>query len=261
MAKPKRKKSPSPKKKGPAKKKAASPRKKHVSHKKPTRRKPVKKPALKPETLTAKEKAQVLKTGVTADLITHVPGHLLHAPPRPVSVSERAPGLIQMAAAIDQFNLLVGYILSWLSLVMVLLMTLVVALRYLFSVSYVWHSELVLYCHATLFMGAAGYTLLREGHVRVDVFYQHFSEKTKAYVNLFGSGIFLFPSCLALIYFSDDFIQRSWHLKEGSTEYGGLAGVFYIKSLIWVFAGVIMLQGIALCARAIETLKRIWRHG
>lgn len=261
MAKPKRKKSPSSKKKAPQRGKGPVARKKPSIRKKPTRKKSTKKAAPTPETLTAKEKATVLKAGVTADLITHVPGHVLHAPPRPVSASERAPGLIQMAAAIDQFNLLIGYILSWLSLVMVLLMTLVVALRYLFSVSYVWHSELVLYCHATLFMGAAGYTLLREGHVRVDVLYQHFSEKTKAYINLFGSGIFLFPACLALIYFSDDFIQRSWWLKEGSTEYGGMPGVFYVKSLIWVFAGVVMLQGIAVCARAIEALKRIYRHG
>ena len=73
------------------------------------------------------------------------------------------------ADALDRVNALVGRAARWLALLMLLAQFLVVVLRYLFGTSYIWGTETVLYLHAALFMLGAGYTLLVDGHVRVDI--------------------------------------------------------------------------------------------
>ena len=70
---------------------------------------------------------------------------------------------------------------------MVLNVFLVVVLRYVFSIGWVWMQELYVWTHATIFMLGAGYTLLHEGQVRIDLIYRTASARYKALVNIFGS--------------------------------------------------------------------------
>lgn len=164
--------------------------------------------------------------------------------------------MIKLAHKIDLLNIHIGRTVAWLTLGMVVLMCGTVVLRYVFNTSAVWQQELVRYLHAIIFMSAAGYTLLRDGHVRVDVFYQRFSERGKAWVNLIGTLVLLFPVCVAIMYYSYGMIVDSWAIYEPSPEPLGLPGVFIIKSFIWVFCITLILQGVSTICKSLEALKQ-----
>jgi TRAP-type mannitol/chloroaromatic compound transport system permease small subunit len=77
----------------------------------------------------------------------------------------------RIAEGLDSINRAVGQTVRWFALVMVLLQFGIVLLRYVFGFSFIFLNEGVLYLHAAIFMLGAGYTLLVEGHVRVDIFH------------------------------------------------------------------------------------------
>jgi TRAP-type mannitol/chloroaromatic compound transport system permease small subunit len=104
--------------------------------------------------------------------------------------------------------------------------------------------ELVRYLYATVFMLCAAYTLAEDSHVRVDIFYSNLKNKHKAIVDLLGSLLFLLPVCCSILYFSFNYVVNSWMQLEGSLEERGLHLVFLLKSLIWIFAIMLILQGI-----------------
>ena len=105
--------------------------------------------------------------------------------------------------------------------------------------------EAVMYMHGIVFMLGIPYTLKHRGHVRVDIIHQKLSTKGKAYIDTFGTLVFLFPVSIFLFLSSLDYVAFSWSVYETSAMPGGLPGVFIIKSLIPVMAILLFLQGIA----------------
>ena len=93
----------------------------------------------------------------------------------------------------DLINDFVGKFASWLTTIMVLVVFFDVVLRYVFNKGNVAMQELEWHLFATIFLLGAGYTLKKNGHVRVDIFYTNFNERTKAWINLLGPIIFLLP--------------------------------------------------------------------
>jgi TRAP-type mannitol/chloroaromatic compound transport system permease small subunit len=92
----------------------------------------------------------------------------------------------------------------------------------------------------------AGYTLLKDGHVRVDIIYQRMSPKSRAWVNLLGVLFFLLPGCYMIIATSLNFVAASFTVMEGSPDPGGIPFRFIIKSAIPAGFVLVMLQGISL---------------
>ena len=156
---------------------------------------------------------------------------------------------IRLVQGIDWFSEWTGKTLSWLSLAMVLLTFAVVVLRYAFDLGWISMQESITYLHATLFMLGAGYTLKRDAHVRVDIFYQRFSPRGKAWVDLLGTLFLLVPVCGFIFWVSWEYVAESWHVWEGSREAGGLPGVYLLKTLILLLPALLLLQGIALFLR------------
>ena len=105
--------------------------------------------------------------------------------------------------------------------------------------------EAVMYMHGIVFMLGIPYTLKHRGHVRVDIIHQKLSTKGKAYIDTFGTLVFLFPVAIFLFLSSLDYVAFSWSVYETSAMPGGLPGVFIIKTLIPVMAILLFLQGIA----------------
>ncbi|MFC3093671.1 TRAP transporter small permease subunit [Alteromonas sediminis] len=130
----------------------------------------------------------------------------------------------------------------------------VVVLRYGFNLGWVALQESIQYQHAFVFMLFAAHALGQDEHVRVDIFYRHWSGKQQAWVNIFGTIAFLFPVCMSIVFYSWSYVLESWRLLEGSKEAGGLPLVFVMKSLIPAFAVLMMLQGIAIVLRAMQSL-------
>ena len=142
-------------------------------------------------------------------------------------------------------NLYVGNVVRWSALLMLLLQFVIVVLRYVFGISYIFLNEGVLYLHAALFMLGAGYTLLVDKHVRVDIFYANHSKRGKAMIDLFGHVFFLIPSMIILTVYSWPSVQASWKILEGPISVGGIPASFLLKSLIPAFCVLLIVQCLA----------------
>ena len=159
-----------------------------------------------------------------------------------------------MVRAISAFNTAVGNVFSWLSLAIVLVCFTVVVQRYVFSISFVWMQDLYVWLNGAMFTAVAGFALLRNDHVRVDIFYRPASTRTKAIVDLIGVIVFLLPFCWVVYQYGLPFVARSWRIYEGSANPGGMWGLYILKSFILVFAGLVALQGISMALRSILVL-------
>jgi len=146
---------------------------------------------------------------------------------------------------LEAVNAAVGGVVRWLALTMVLLQFAVVVLRYVFGISYIFLNESVLYMHATLFMLGAGYTLLADAHVRVDIFYSGLPARGRAAVDLAGALGFLLPSMLMVAWFTWPSVRNAWNVLEGPLSVGGIPASFLLKSLIPAFCALLIIQGLA----------------
>ena len=158
---------------------------------------------------------------------------------------------------LERVNVAIGRAAGWLTLVMVVLTFVVVVLRYAFDLGWIWLQESVTWMHAAVFMLAAAYTLARDEHVRVDVFYRTLGPRRQAMVDAAGAAFFLLPFCGFLLWSSWDYVSVSWAIHEGSREAGGLVYPWpsLLKSFIPLLAIMLMLQGFVLLARSIRTLR------
>ena len=152
---------------------------------------------------------------------------------------------------LDAITELSGRLISWATLLLMLLTLLVVILRYGFNIGSTAIQDTALYLHGAVFTFAAGYTLKHEGHVRVDVFYQTFSEKTRHLVDFFGTLLLLIPTSLFIGWVCLHYVGTSWEIKEASVEAGGLAYVYLQKTLLLVIVASLLIQGIV----------ELYRHG
>ena len=114
-------------------------------------------------------------------------------------------------------------------------MVVIIVARYFLGIGLTGIQELVMYIHALVFLGSAGYVQYKDEHVRVDIFYRDAANKYKNKVNLIFGILFLIPMMFVIGYFSIDLIEMSWKIKETSTEAGGLNYVYIQKTLILLF--------------------------
>ena len=158
---------------------------------------------------------------------------------------------------INSINRYVGEIISWFTLLMVLITFLVVVLRYGFNIGFIWMQESVRFMYAAVFLLCGGYTLLKDKHVRVDVLYLNLSQRNKALVDLLGSIFLLLPVCFVIFYYSWSYVINSWQQMEGSIEERGLHLVFIMKTFIWLFAILVSMQSLATIINSFIILKKI----
>ena len=164
------------------------------------------------------------------------------------------PALKSLSLRLDRIAELVGNAAAWMALALVLVTFTVVMLRYLFQLGWIAMQESILYLHASLFLLGAAYTLKKDGHVRVDIFYRGFTAKRKALVDLLGSLLLLLPVCSFLLWTSWDYVTIAWSIHEGSQEAGGLPYVYLLKTLIPVAVLLLILQGISQALSSLSTL-------
>jgi TRAP-type mannitol/chloroaromatic compound transport system permease small subunit len=158
----------------------------------------------------------------------------------------------------DRISTFTGKASAWLTLFMVIITFVVVVMRYVFDAGLIWLQESVTWMHAVVFMMGAAYTLQQEDHVRVDIFYRTMPVKRRAWIDLVGVLIFLWPLCLFLGWASYDFVAASWAVREASRESGGLPYplIPLLKSVLLLMPIVVTLQGGSLLLRSLSTLRR-----
>lgn len=150
---------------------------------------------------------------------------------------------------------LTGRFLAWFTLFIVVITFLVVVLRYCFDIGSIALQESITYFHAFVFMLGAAYTLKHDGHVRVDIFYRKMTAIKKAWIDLLGTLLLLFPVCLFILISSWDYVFTSWSLLEESGEAGGLAYVYILKTTLLLMPLLLMVQGLVIILKNLLTIQ------
>lgn len=156
---------------------------------------------------------------------------------------------------IDRYTELWGRLLAWCIPIMMAVTAGVVVMRYGFGAGIMAMQESITYLHGSIFMLGAAYTFKHGGHVRVDILYQRFSPRTRAWVDSLGTLVFLLPLCGLIVFSSWEFTAKAWAIREASAESGGIPGVFLLKSLIPLMAINLALQGVAELLRNVRVLS------
>lgn len=164
--------------------------------------------------------------------------------------------LSKISQRINQFSNSVGQVIAWLTLLLVILVMTVVISRYLLGVGSIAIQESVSYVHAIIFMLGLAFTLQHGGHVRVDIFYREFSPRRKAIVDLIGAAIFLLPFCGLILFGSWDYVMASWSIRETSSETGGIAAVYLLKTLMIIMPITLGLQGVGQMIESVLVLTK-----
>ena len=162
--------------------------------------------------------------------------------------------LLTIARLIDRTNELIGRGMGWVTVFMVIVVFLVVVLRYAFGIGWIWMQELYVWAHACAFMLGAGYTLLHNGHVRIDLIYRDATKLYKSLVDLCGCVLLAAPLVWVLFDRSFPIILRSWNMGERSAEAGGLPALYLLKSVIVGFCILFGLQVVSLSIRSFTAL-------
>ena len=160
--------------------------------------------------------------------------------------------LRELARRIDAFQERVGRVTSFITLGMVLVVFFDVCLRYGFSRSSVFMQEMEWHLFAVSYLLAAGYTMLYDEHVRVDIVYSRWSPRKRALANFVFAFLFFFPSVLLVMYTATPFIRNSFLVNEGSPDPGGVPARYVLKSFIIIGFALLFLQGVS------ETIKNFY---
>jgi TRAP-type mannitol/chloroaromatic compound transport system permease small subunit len=156
---------------------------------------------------------------------------------------------------IERLVEIVGEWTSWLTLVIVVLMSVNVLLRYLFSVGSVWAQELEWHLLVPLILFGMSYAMRHGEHVRVDILYGRFTERNKALVDLL-SAVLSIAISIIIIWLSLHYVEQAYVIDEGSADPGGLPHRYLIKGLIPLGFALLLLQGIAAALKSLERLRR-----
>tara|TARA_B100001559_G_scaffold273202_1_gene242564 strand:- start:358 stop:849 length:492 start_codon:yes stop_codon:yes gene_type:complete len=127
-----------------------------------------------------------------------------------------------------------GKIASFLILLLIILVSVSVILRYVFSIGFIWLQDLYIWVHAIFILLGLTYTLNKDEHVRIDLLYRSLKKKIKKKINFFGSLLFGMPVSFILIFNGFDYFYRSFLLNESSKETGGLPFIFILKFFIFL---------------------------
>lgn len=150
-----------------------------------------------------------------------------------------------IANIFDNINKYTGYLCAFLVVLMTVNVFIVVFLRYLFGISFIWLQETYVWMHAYIFMAGAGFTYLNDAHVRIDIIYRSSSKVYKAIVDLVGNIFLLMPFLYIIWSYSFPFVYKSFQINEVSREAGGLPMLFLLKAAILIFAFLLFIQALS----------------
>ena len=156
---------------------------------------------------------------------------------------------------IDTITKYLGYFTAFVVALLVLLVVYDATVRSLFSGGSIALQELEWHLFDIVILFGIVYALREGAHVRVDIFYASFSQKTKALINIMASLFFVLPFSFLIIYIGIDFVSMSYLQNEASSNPGGLEYRFLVKSLMPLSFAFLSLQAI----RDAKTNFDAWR--
>lgn len=158
--------------------------------------------------------------------------------------------LLSLSRLIDALNNAVGKLVSWLILVAVVISAGNATVRYALNTSSNAWLELQWYLFSAVFLLCAGYTWLRNEHIRIDIIVGRFTKRTQCWVDIFGTLFFLLPMAILILYLSYPVVLDSYKIHEMSSNAGGLLR-WPVKILLPVGFILLILQAVS------EFIKRV----
>jgi len=181
--------------------------------------------------------------------------------------------LLAIARGIDAATSLLGKLTMWASFLLVLVGVQNVVARY----GYQWirrvfgddvaaalsnntYLEIQTLLYNVIFLVGAAYVMRVDGHVRVDIIFSRLSARARAWIDIVGSLVFLFPFIWMGLYFSHGYVARAWSSLEMSPNPGGLAR-YPIKTLIMVAFALLLVQGLSQLIKNVAFLRGVPNSG
>ena len=158
--------------------------------------------------------------------------------------------LLTLSRLIDALNEVVGRLTYWLVLVAVLVSAGNATIRYTFNMSSNAWLEIQWYLFSAVFLFCAGYTLLHNQHIRIDVVTGRLSRRAQAWIDILGTVLFLMPMALTILWLSWPVFVDAYQRHEVSTNAGGLI-IWPARLMVPIGFLLLVLQGIS------ELIKRI----
>ena len=149
----------------------------------------------------------------------------------------------------------IGYIAAAALAALVALVVYDALMRYLFQSGSIALQELEWHLFDVVIMLGIAYTLQRASHVRVDIFYDRFSDRTRHIVNIIGALFFILPFSLLIVYVGFDFVLISFEQMEASSDPGGLPYRFIVKSLMPLAFVLLIVQTLSELYKEIVLLR------
>lgn len=162
--------------------------------------------------------------------------------------------LLRLGRTCDRVVTSLGRLGSWAILGLVAVTLFDVITRRFFVLGSTKLQEMEWHLHTILMMFVFGFALLKDTHVRVDLFRERFSARTKAGVELAGNIFFLMPFCLLVLYFGFAFVESSYVMGESSASMTGLSHRWIIKSTLLLGLLLVVLAGISSSIRSLVFL-------
>ena len=158
-------------------------------------------------------------------------------------------GLLALSKIVDKLSTGVGWLMMWMIFASTIISCINAIVRKVFDVGSNAFLEVQWYLFATSFLLAAGYTLLNNEHVRIDVVSSRFTKRTQIWMDIVGFVVFLMPVCLAILWFSMPFFLNGLRSGEVSANAGGLI-LWPVYLMLPLGFGLLLIQAIS------EVIKR-----
>ena len=149
-----------------------------------------------------------------------------------------------------------GKAVSWLVLILTLIIGYEIIMRYVFNAPTKWSFDISYMLGGSYFLLGEAYTLLKKRHVRIDIFYNRFSERKKALIDIIFYLIFFFPLWIGLLYAMIPYVYLSWVTGERSMQGYWMPILYPFKTVMPVGIFLFLLQGIAEFIRSVMALRR-----
>ena len=162
--------------------------------------------------------------------------------------------LLKFSNWMDRISTWIGKYVIWLILASTLISSVNALVRKIFNTGSNAYLEVQWYLFAASFLIAAGYTLLNNEHVKIDVVYSRFSKTTQIKIDVFGFAAFLIPMCLAILWYGIPFFYKGLISGEVSSNAGGLIR-WPVYAMIPLGFGLLLLQGVSELIKRVAFLK------
>jgi len=162
--------------------------------------------------------------------------------------------IVKLDSGLNKISRFCGTIASVAMILLVLNVFYDVIMRYAFNDVSIGMQELEWHLYSSLFLLGVPYAMQKDGHVRVDIFYEDWSDKAKAWINLLGVLVFVIPFVSLVVYYGIDFAKEAYELGESSGDPGGLPYRWVIKSVIPLSFALMAISSLGMITKALKVL-------